>query len=199
MNTSLKTGFELIITKYSAVKNAKTRIIDIVRKIAEGVNEYTKTSIGREILDTSWVTTPATYRVRITIKRDIDPEAKIEIINEAGIKLTIEPKNREARTELAKGAYMIRLVSRGIVYAQKRIEVYKDNTEVEITPKETQKNQGKNMIRIRKYRESPIKLNLGYRLSDIIIGFRDPSMRLIYISLLLLAASIILQILSRII
>ena len=198
INTSLKSGFELIITKYSAVKEAKTRIIDVVREIVNSINEHTRESVGRDIIETSWITTPSTYRVKITINRDIDPEARLEIINDAGIKIILKPENREVKTELAKGTYIARLVSRGMIYAQKRFEVYRD-LELNIVPKDIEKTQeGKGRIRRRYRRKTPIKPDLGYTLNSIIIGFRDPATRIIYIAILLLIVSALIQILSRI-
>ncbi len=196
VNRSLKSGFEIIITKYSTIEEAKSRIIDIVRKIVEGINEYTKTAIGEELIDSSWITTPSTYKVKIVIKRDIDPEARLEIINEAGIKIVLEPKHREVKTELTKGSYVARLVSRGIVYAQKRFDIDR-NTEIEITPREHRPPQN-NMAKLKRRTRRLKAPAVGYSLATIALGFRDPTTRIIYISIILLIASITLQIIASI-
>lgn len=178
---TLKSNYRVVVLRSGAPYETKMKIYRFFRDLVDEINSYGRRALGRDLLDTEWLREPRVYRLSVRIKgRNIPKEAVIEIIgnNQYSEKERINPK--ENVFNLAEGEYLVRLTIEGSVAAQKQVFLDKDS-ELELLYQEPQKL---------------VQRQVTKKVSREITTYaRDPSLRIIYIAITLIAVAAALQIL----
>jgi hypothetical protein len=156
------------------------KIYKIFRDLVDEINNYGRRNLGHELIDSEWLREPRLYKLVVRVRgRNIPRDAVIEVVghNHYSEKESVSPG--ENIFKLAEGEDFIRLSIGGSAVAQKQVLLDSDQ-EVELVYQEPQRVSQKQR-ETRRYR-------------DIIVYSGDPSIRVLYISIALIVASIVLQI-----
>jgi len=176
----LKSSYNLIVLRSGAPYDVKMKIYKIFRDLVDEINNYGRRNLGHELIDSEWLREPRLYKLVVRVRgRNIPRDAVIEVVghNHYSEKESVSPG--ENIFKLAEGEYFIRLSIRGSAVAQKQVLLDSDQ-EVELVYQEPQRVS-------QKHRETR-------RYRNIIVYSGDPSIRVLYISIALIVASIVLQI-----
>jgi len=178
---SLRSVFNILVLRSGAPYEVKMKIYRVFRDLVDEINSYGRRNVGHDLLATEWLREPRVYRLSVRVRgRNIPKEAVVEVIghNHFSEKDRVNP--RENIFSLAEGEYLVRLSIEGSIAAQKQVFLDRDY-EVELVYQEPQKVQ-------QKPREAR-------GVMKVITYPRDPSLKILYISIALIAVSAALQIL----
>jgi hypothetical protein len=179
----LKNSYNLLVLRSGAPYDVKMKIYRIFKDLVDEINSYGKKNLGHDLVTTEWLREPRLYRLLVRVRgKNIPREAVVEVIghNHYSEKDKVNP--RENIFNLAEGEYLVRLSIEGNVAAQRQIFLDRDY-EVELV-----------------YQESP-KVSQKQKLVETRIARKvftypgDPSLKILYISIALIALSAILQML----
>jgi len=177
----LKSSFNLLVLRSGAPYEVKMKIYRVFRDLVEEINSYGRRSLGHDLLSTEWLREPRIYRLSVRVRgRNIPREAVVEVIGHNSYSEKDKVNPRENVFNLAEGEYLVRLSIEGSVAAQKQVFLDRDY-ELELVYQEPQRVQQ----RQREARSS--------RAALLYPG--DTSLKILYISIALIALSAALQIL----
>ncbi len=179
----LKNSYNLLVLRSGAPYNVKMKIYKIFRDLVDEINSYGERNLGHDLVTTEWLREPRLYRLLVRVRgKNIPREAVVEVIghNHYSEKDKVNP--RENIFNLAEGEYLVRLSIEGNVAAQKQIFLDRDY-EVELVYQESPKVSQKQKV-------------VEKRIARKVFTYPgDPSRKILYISIALIALSAILQML----
>lgn len=177
----LEGSYSVTVLRSGAPYETKMKIYKIYRDLVDEVNSYGRKVLGHDLLKPGWLREPKIHRLSVRVRgKNIPKDAVVEVMghNQYSVKERINPK--ENVFSLAEGEYLVRLTIEGSVSAQKQVMLDKD-TELDLYYQEPQKMPQRQAVR-----KIP---------RDLSIYTGDPSLKVLYIALALIAVSIALQIL----
>ncbi len=179
----LKNSYNLLVLRSGAPYNVKMKIYRIFKDLVDEINSYGKRNLGHDLVTTEWLREPRLYKLLVRVRgKNIPREALVEVIghNHYSEKDKVNP--RENIFNLAEGEYLVRLSIEGNVAAQKQIFLDRDY-EVELVYQESPKVSQKQKL-------------VEKRIARNVFTYPgDPSLKILYISIVLIALSAILQVL----
>ncbi|GAY25062.1 hypothetical protein ATG_02650 [Desulfurococcaceae archaeon AG1] len=175
----LKGSYSVIVLRSGAPYETKMKIYKIYRDLVDEINSYGKRVLGHDLVEPRWLREPRIYRLSVKVRgKNIPKDAVVEVIgSNYSEKERVNPK--ENAFNLAEGEYIVRLSIEGNIAVQKQVFLDRDS-ELELSYQEPQKVVQRQAVK-------KIPREVG-----IYIG--DPSLRILYIAVALIAISIVLQI-----
>ncbi|MEM2203924.1 MAG: hypothetical protein QXI22_06170 [Sulfolobales archaeon] len=175
----LKGSYNVIVLRSGAPYETKMKIYKIYRDLVDEINSYGKRVLGHDLVEPRWLREPRIYRLSVKVKgKNIPKDAVVEVVgSNYSEKERVNPK--EIAFNLAEGEYIVRLSIEGSIAVQKQVFLDRDS-ELELSYQEPQK-----VVQRQAVKKIPREVS-------IYIG--DPSLRILYIAVALIAISIVLQI-----
>lgn len=178
---SLRTNYTVNVIKPGAPYSVKMRLYKIYRDLVDEINRYGRSTLGRDLVKTDWLEEPKLYSLQVKIRGKSPPrEAYIEVVGSNDYREREEASPKGNVFRLAGGEYSVRLVINERVAAQKQIFLQGD-AEVELAYQEIPRSSFK-----QKEIKSPRPLG---------ILLADSSVKMLYVSIALIIASAVFQIL----